>query len=177
MSDGVVLDAIYENRGTIVPGYDADKKPFPAWTAYFECGEMAAYHQCDLRLLRNGQDLVIRQRIREFLGHFGFEAREEDLSLPIFHPLALLRAEGIATGEIVQVPWEHHGDVAPGYDENQIPYPAVSSYFEIGEKAVYCWTDKRMALGRGVDPAALHKQECIALLASHGLRVTAEAFA
>lgn len=176
MSDGAVLDAVMEDRGTIVPGYDKDKKPFPAWTVYFECGDIAAYNQHDVRLLRAGEPAA--ESLRRFLGHLGFEAREEDFPVPVVPALSRLKAERVASGEVIEVPWEYRGDILPGWDANQNPFRAVSSYFEIGNQSVYCFTDKLKAFGAGVDPVARHKEECIAfLLAKYGLRVTAEAFA
>lgn len=170
MSDGAVLEAILEDRGCIVPGFDKDNRPFPAWTAYFECGEIACYTQLDLRLTRKGHasDMAL-DSLRSMLRDVGFEARDEDLPVPNIPPPHLLRGEG--QNGPVEVAWRSYGDIIPGYGAGMAPFPAVTSCFEFGGEMAWCVTKKQA----GVDPFLRHKDDCVAMLAELGLRVRTEA--
>jgi hypothetical protein len=172
MSNGAVLDAIMEDRGTIVPGYDAESNSFPASTVYFECGETYAYHQLDLRLLRNGlTEEIAREHLRRFLSGLGFEAKDEDLPAPEIKTTQLSVIEARSYDDrSLDVRGKHYGDIVPGWDDNRNPFPAITTYLEIEGEPHWIVTNKLHALAAGLDPEEEHQTALRKMLSERRIR-------
>lgn len=178
ISDRVELTAEFLERGITI-GYDQNKNRFRAWTIYFECGhDSAAYFQMDTRVLAGlSPDEIVGfmySSYRQFLAGiapFGFEASWSELPRPAVPELSTLSAKRSETGEPVSVGWHDLGDVIPGYDSDEMPFAAFTDYFEIDGKAIVCVSHKSPQPFGGT-----RTSDRISCLASHGLRVTAEAF-
>lgn len=178
LSDRVELEATFEERGVCI-GYDQHKNRFRAWTVYFECGhDKAAYSQLDTRCLDglSREEVVgfVFAHYRQFLNGLGFEAHISEMPRLTVPELTVLQAERSGNGEPVTVGWSDLGDVNPGYDEQEMPFPAWTDYFEVDRKAVVC-TTRKIPQREGVMSSRTWSR--ITCLASHGVRVTEEMFA